>query len=79
MESPASHFSYVCSKIIVQCCLKGCIWDQLYFDQIIIFNQIGTVLRMFILEQTGVQRVNQDLRVNKVHLDQKEMQEKRVT
>lgn len=32
-----------------------------------------------VVRVTGVQRVNQDLRVSKVHLDQKEMQEKRVT
>lgn len=32
-----------------------------------------------VVRVTGVQWVNQDLKVNKVHLDQKEMEEKRVT
>lgn len=38
------------------------------------------VLQAFlVVKVTGVRWVNQDLRVNKVHLEQKEMEEKRVT
>ncbi|KAK4823873.1 hypothetical protein QYF61_007629 [Mycteria americana] len=60
-------------------CLDVVLKDMTKFHKSKSFSRLNLICWQFCCSEEEVQWVNQDLRVNKVHLEQKEMEEKRVT